>query len=84
MTVAKIQAILGFHQLVEKEKPMQHRRPGRFQTEQTNLFHPKPVRPAWETLPRETRSEVTKLVARMLTAYQARHAAAADAEVRHD
>jgi hypothetical protein len=34
----------------------------------------------------ETRMEVTKLLARLLSAYQARHAAggAAEGEVRHD
>ena len=84
VTFVKAQAILEFHPLVEKEEPMQHRQRGRFETEQTNLFHPKPVRPAWETLALETRSEVTKLLARMLSAYQAPHAAAIDVEVQHD
>jgi len=53
---------------------MQRRRPGRFETEQANLFHPRRVRPAWEVLPVETRGEVTKLLARLLKAYQVRHA----------
>ncbi|MEO8180625.1 MAG: hypothetical protein ABI895_17455 [Deltaproteobacteria bacterium] len=63
---------------------MQRRYQGRFETEQTNLFHPKRARPAWETLPLETRVEVTKLVARMLSAHLARHAVAAEVEVQDD
>jgi len=83
VTVAKTLAILCFQREVERDKPMQRRRRGRYETEQVNLFHPKRVRPAWEALPVEARREVTKLVARMLSAYKARHAAA-DAEVQDD
>lgn len=66
---------------------MQSRRRGLFESEQTNLFHPKRVRPAWETIPVETRRQVTTLVARMLSAYRARRADPADttdAEGQHD
>lgn len=63
---------------------MQRRRRGRFEVEQVNLFHPRRVRPAWMELPRETCEEVTRLVARMLRNYQARHVAGGDEEVRHD
>ncbi len=63
---------------------MQRRRRGRFETEQASLFHPQRVRPAWKTLPIEARREVTRLVARMLSTYQARHADPADEEVQHD
>lgn len=55
--------------------------------DQANLFHPRSVMPTWETLPAETRVEVTRLVARMLIAYQARQPGAdgmAAEEVRHD
>ncbi len=65
---------------------MKRRRQGRIGIQQGHLFHPKRVRPAWETLPVETRMEVTKLVARMLSAYRERHAAASGAaeEVQDD
>ena len=67
---------------------MSRLRRGRYGTQQGHLFHPEGVRPAWESLPVETRMEVTKLVARMLSAYQTRHAAApggrAAKEARHD
>lgn len=56
---------------------MQRRRRGQFEAEQTNLFHPRRVRPEWETLPVDAREGVTKLLARMLRAHQASHAAAA-------
>lgn len=62
-------------------------RRGQFKAEQANLFHPRRVRPEWEVLPIEAREEVTKLVARMLRAYQARHAAPSNRsewEVQHD
>jgi len=66
---------------------MQRCRRGRFEAEQTNLFHPERVSPAWEALPVETRRNVTRLVARMLSAHRARHAAPVGPvgpEVRHD
>ena len=66
---------------------MQRRRRGRFEAVQANLFHPRRVRPEWPALPVERREEVTKLVARMLRAHQARHAAPSvtgGAEVPHD
>jgi hypothetical protein len=84
VTIAKAQAILGFALAGEKEAPMQHYRRGRFENEQSNLFHPKRVRPSLEMIPLEMRMEVTKLVARMLSEYQERHAVSSDVEVQHD
>jgi hypothetical protein len=72
---------------VKEDVPMERRRRGRFEVEQANLFHPRRVRPEWEALPVETREEATKLLARMLRAHQARHAAlpvTGEAEVPHD
>ncbi len=63
---------------------MQRSRRGRFEAEQVNLFHPQRVRPVWMELLLETREEVTRLVARMLSNYQARHVVDEDEEVRHD
>ena len=68
---------------------MQRRRRGRVENEQTNLFYPKRVSPACRAFPVETREQVTKLVAQMLSAHRARHAAVAtidgaDEEVRYD
>lgn len=80
-----MQTILRVHPRVEKEDVlMQRRRRGRYVTEQANLFHRKRSRPAWEALPLESREEVTKRVAQMLRAHQARQVASADAEVQHD
>lgn len=58
----------------------------RREIEQGHLFHPGQVRPAWEALPVETRTEVTRVLAQMLSAYQARHDAGSGAteEVQHD
>jgi hypothetical protein len=56
---------------------MPRRRRGRFEAEQANLLHPRRVRPAWEALPVDAREQVTKLLARMLRAYQVSHAAPA-------
>ncbi len=50
-----------------------------FEAAQANLFHPRRVRPAWSSLPVETREEVTKLVARMLKQERARRVAPASA-----
>jgi hypothetical protein len=66
---------------------MERRRRERFEAEQANLFHPRRVRPEWAALPVETREEAMKLLARMLKAHQARHAApagTAEGEVQHD
>lgn len=66
---------------------MPRRRRGRFEAEQANLFHPRRVRPEWEALPVEAREEVTKLLARVLKAHRARHAApagGAEPEVQDD
>ncbi len=76
--------MLGFYLSEQKEVPMQRRRRGRFESKQGNLFHPQRVRPAWKTLPLETQKELTRLVARMLTDYQARHGADYVEEVRND
>jgi hypothetical protein len=86
VTLARMSVILPFPLAVDKEVTMQRRRRNRFESEQTNLFHPKRVRPAWRTLPMETREQVTKLVARLLrlSACEAGHTGSADAEVEHD
>jgi hypothetical protein len=53
---------------------MNQNRRGRLKGEQGSLFHPPRQTPPWSTLPLELRTEVTKLVARMLSAHRLRHA----------
>lgn len=52
--------------------------------DQTNLFHPKRLRPAWDSLPVDARTEVTKLFARMLSVYRERQTVVLAGEMEHD
>lgn len=66
--------MIGLYPRTGKEMPMNQTRHRRLKGEQGSLFHPPRQTPPWSTLPLELRTEVTKLVARMLSTHRLRHA----------